>query len=282
MKCLFVGKFHSNSTNISQVEAMRRQGVEVEEFDLRKRKQSKLNSRLMEQVDGGKYDFVLISKGAGVAPTVCRAIAEKTTLVVWYMDPLNCNWNQKTIDRLKAAHVAAIALRGPYNAAKELVDNAVHIHEGFDTAVDSPHGTHRVYNVTFIGNMDAHRSKMLEGVDYTPISAHGKKHAMAVSQSKINLNFVRNNSGCSDRVYKVLAAGGFLLTEGWPELERDFVPGRDLVVFRGKDDMLRKIDYYLRTDDVREAIARNGLRAVQRYSRDNWAERILEEVRKCQ
>ena len=41
-------------------------------------------------------------------------------------------------------------------------------------------------------------------------SAYGSDHARAVSSSKINLNFC-TDSGASDRVYKIMAAGGFFI-----------------------------------------------------------------------
>ncbi len=100
MNCLFVGKFHDQSTNISQQQALERQGVEVDRFELARPDGAEMNLNLATQ--GPHYDFVLISKGHKIDPLVCQSVADQgTVVVVWYMDPLNSNWNQQMIGRVK-------------------------------------------------------------------------------------------------------------------------------------------------------------------------------------
>ena len=101
-------------------------------------------------------------------------------------------------------------------------------------------------------------------------------HNFAFADSKINLNFVDGNSGCSDRVYKILAARGFLLTQPWPRMEIDFKNEKDLVVFHTVGELKKLIEYYLANSEQRNNIAQNGYETVQKFSRDNWAKKILE------
>jgi|APSaa5957512535_1039671.scaffolds.fasta_scaffold191398_1 spore maturation protein CgeB len=105
--------------------------------------------------------------------------------------------------------------------------------------------------------------------------AYGTDHAIAVARSKINLNFVANNSGCSDRAYKILAAGGFLLSEDWPGRALDFVDGQDLVIFCGLNDLNRKIHFYLEHENKRMVIAGQGMKSVQRFTRVEFARKII-------
>jgi len=83
--------------------------------------------------------------------------------------------------------------------------------------------------------------------------------------SKINLNFTIPNiiDGTPLRVLDILACGGFCLTSGRPDLGRHFQDGHDLVVFEGREDLLKKADYYLSHEDERLCIAQNGQRLIQ-------------------
>lgn len=78
--------------------------------------------------------------------------------------------------------------------------------------------------------------------------------------SKINLNFTIRNirTGIPLRVWDILGAGGFLLTNFQVELPDFFQQGRDMVYFQDLDDCKRKAEYYLSHEDERMTIAKNG------------------------
>jgi len=86
-------------------------------------------------------------------------------------------------------------------------------------------------------------------------------------QSKINLNFTIKNirSGIPLRIWDVLGAGGFLVTNFQAEIPQYFENGKDLVYFDSIDDMSRKVEYYLIHEDERMQIARNGYKKVKKY-----------------
>ena len=104
--------------------------------------------------------------------------------------------------------------------------------------------------------------------------AYGTDHAKAVSMSRININ-VSTSGGASDRIFKVLAAGGFLLTSDWVGRDKLFEDGKHLVVFKDKNDLQEKISYYLSNENKRDEIAKNGNAQVQKYNRDEWAKQIV-------
>lgn len=93
-------------------------------------------------------------------------------------------------------------------------------------------------------------------------------------QAKINLNFTIPNikSGIPLRVWDVLGAGGFLLTNYQAELPYYFKEGEDLVCFDGVEDLVEKAGYYLVHEEKRRQIAENGYRKVKEYH--NYRERI--------
>lgn len=87
------------------------------------------------------------------------------------------------------------------------------------------------------------------------------------NRSKINLNFTIRNirSGIPLRVWDILGAGGFCITNYQQELGLYFENGKDIVYFEDKNDLMNKIKYYLTHDEERKQIARNGCEKVRRF-----------------
>lgn len=92
--------------------------------------------------------------------------------------------------------------------------------------------------------------------------------AIITNQSKISLVF---SKGCGSnlmqikgRVFESPAYRVCTFIEDTPGLERFFIPGKEVVVFHDKRDLIEKMHYYLSHDDEREAIAEAGYQRVQR------------------
>ena len=102
--------------------------------------------------------------------------------------------------------------------------------------------------------------------------------------SKINLNITSRSidSGIPQRVFDIMASGGFVLTNYQPELEEYFEIGKDLEVFHDLDELMEKVDYYLAHEEARIRIAMNGYRKVrEKYSytilATEWVKQVLAE-----
>jgi len=95
-------------------------------------------------------------------------------------------------------------------------------------------------------------------------------------RSKICLNLhIDKHDIVNNRCFEIMARRGFMLCDDKPQLHELFNVGEDLVVYKSEDDLLEKIDYYLKNETERERIARNGLEAVQKYGVDALATFIL-------
>ena len=83
--------------------------------------------------------------------------------------------------------------------------------------------------------------------------------------SRINLNMTNRpiSSGIPQRVYDIMGAGGFLLSNYQPELAEYFEIGEELVVYESQRDLLEKIAYYLAHEEERRKIAARGRRAIK-------------------
>lgn len=78
--------------------------------------------------------------------------------------------------------------------------------------------------------------------------------------SKINLNMTARTirSGLPQRIFDIMAAGGFVLSNYQAEIPEYFIPGTDLVLYESIPDLLEKIGYYLSHEEERLLIAKNG------------------------
>lgn len=85
--------------------------------------------------------------------------------------------------------------------------------------------------------------------------------------SKINLQITARTieTGLSQRVWDVLSAGGFLLMNYQEELFDYFEPGNDLDFFGSEDELIDKITFYLKNDDIRKQAAQRGKEKVTKY-----------------
>lgn len=98
--------------------------------------------------------------------------------------------------------------------------------------------------------------------------------------SKINLNFTIRNirSGIPLRVWDILAAGGFCITNFQPELVMCFKNGEDLVWFEDEADLVRKVRYYIEHDEERRRIAKNGQKKVRELHNYDARLEVIEGV----
>ncbi len=98
----------------------------------------------------------------------------------------------------------------------------------------------------------------------------GAKYDYEVSNiyrgNKINLNITLHciEKGVSQRIFDVMAAGGFMMSNYQEELEELFVPGEEIVLYHNMQELEELVDYYLAHDEEREKIARKGQDKVLR------------------
>lgn len=279
MKVLFIAVFSDTSTNNAQSRGLKKAGCEVIEYNYRVRASHIGAARDQEIIDTCRLerpDFVLFSKCNGVNARVIEECNKLSKTVMWYMDPL-ANFDNELAEKIKRCTHTFCALTLPYQEAQKYSDKVHFLHEGFDSAVNYPVDVPYKHDVSFIGNLRGERGRYQRKYGFHNYTrAYGKEHSIAVAETKINLNFTEG--GTSDRTYKVLASKGFLLTQPWERMEKDFMDGRDLVTFSNEFEFEYKIKYYLNNEEERKAIAENGYRIVQNFNRDNWAVRLLKEI----
>jgi len=116
-----------------------------------------------------------------------------------------------------------------------------------------------------------------------------ERHAILCQTSLINLGLDANpklDGSFSARIYRIMAAGGLYLstnTKGLSDFFKLNAPGeeitadQELVVFYDKPDLIKKMDFLLENDDIRESIAKNGQKVV--LAKHTFVHRIDELLR---
>ena len=267
IKVLFFGDFSENSTNISQANAFEKNGCIVSRFDFRRQ-------RVLYEDEG--YDLIFYSKCNELGIDAIQKYKGKKCL--WYMDPMNGNYNDSLKAKFPLVDFITFALYDPWTNSQHYATPAFLIEEGFDPDVDYETDEDYITNAGFIGNLyNKNRQDHFKEAGFSLLKCSREQHRHVVAQTRINLNFT--DGGTSDRAYKIMAAGGFLLSQTWPGCP--FVDGVHFVSFNGTEELSRYIRYYLKNDIEREAIAVAGETAVQEFSRTQWAKRILKIYHKC-
>ena len=118
------------------------------------------------------------------------------------------------------------------------------------------------YPVSIYTNSNTHD---LVKIDYRGSVDYWTQMPKVFHGSKINLNFTIPNikTGIPLRVWDVLGAGGFLMTNYQPELELYFDLEKDLVVFESRQELVKKAAYYLEHEKERQKIACSGYQKVK-------------------
>jgi spore maturation protein CgeB len=158
-------------------------------------------------------------------------------------------------------------------------------------------GVAKTYDVTFVGQPHGSRRRTAAYLWHNGVGlqtyGQGWKNGRITQEemirvfnaSRINLNLsnsswnihslFRGRQQIKGRNFEIPGCGGFLLTNAIEGLDRFYIPGKEVAVFSGKRDLLRKIKYYLEHEQERETIARNG---YERTIREHTYERRLRDL----
>ncbi len=163
---------------------------------------------------------------------------------------------------------------------------------GMNCSLFRPLDLEKKYDVSFVGRPNASRADyvgfLLEKKvkinvwgdgwqNYPKIASAYSGNASAddlvriTNQSKINLSFTQGGYGkmqMKGRVFEISACRGFSLVENFETYADYFKKGKELVMFKDKDELLSLIYYYLKHEKERENIASAAhLRTLRDYNK---------------
>ena len=285
MKIIYVAVFTETSTNTPQATAFERLGHDVIRYDFKEKFKEFSDSTTLRDDDlintcvSENPDLLLFSKGVGIDINVIITCRDICSVALWYMDPM-INIDQELRQKITQASSVFYTAPAVYRQLKDQNPQSYLIHEGYDPKIHKFYDKiDKVYDTSFLGYLKEHRRQYYESYNFNCFTdKYNTDHCKIVNKTRINLNFTNNKEGTSDRAYKIMGAGGFLLTEPWEGLETDFTPQEDLVIFNNETEFKDKIEYYLKHWEERKHIARNGYDKVQAFTVENWAKFIVERT----
>ena len=123
------------------------------------------------------------------------------------------------------------------------------------------------------------------GSDTSQLPVENLGHAKSLTEmpvifheSKININTTSKaiRTGLPLRIFDILSAGGFVLSNYQSEIPELFTPGQDLAVYTSMEEMVELCHYYLEHESIRREIAEQGRRTLmERYSMEAVLSRML-------
>lgn len=87
-------------------------------------------------------------------------------------------------------------------------------------------------------------------------------HVFRCSRVNLNISLRSIRSGIPLRAFDIIGAGGFLLSNYQADFADCFTAGEDYDFYEDEADLLRKLDYYLSHDSVRQEMAANAHRKL--------------------
>jgi spore maturation protein CgeB len=148
------------------------------------------------------------------------------------------------------------------------------------------------YPVSFVGAAHGDRKQRIaelqaHGIDVTCFGHGWSSGSVAaedipriVRESVISLNFANAYKGLNQvkaRTFEVPGAGGFLLTETAIGLERAYCADQEIAIFSDREELVRKIRYFLAHPTERDTMARAGfLRTHSEHTYDARMKELLD------
>ena len=93
-------------------------------------------------------------------------------------------------------------------------------------------------------------------------------------QIAINLSQFSLSRYSSDRLFRALGSGAFVLSHRYPDIDQDFVEGEHLAAWAALDELERQIGRYLDAPAERQRIAQQGCELV--HAKHTWSARTPE------
>jgi len=194
---------------------------------------------------------------------------------------LSLNWHVEWAKNFDYVYIAQKEYIPAFKAAGN--KNVFWLPLGCDPEIHCVGSLNKIYDVGFVGsinNIQTRRIELLKKIQANYPLAYRRCFWKEMSEFFAHSKIVFNNAIKNDlnmRLFEVLSAGSFLLTDmthgnGQAEM---FYDGSELGIY-DDENILAKIEYYLKHDDERETIAKRGQQIVHKaHTYANRMEELL-------
>jgi spore maturation protein CgeB len=273
------------------------------------------NARILERAEQLDIEVLLTVKGSFITAETLRALRARGTYCVNFYPDVLFGHVGSSVDLLSLFDlvVTTKSYHLPYLADRIGEGRRAFVHHGYCPSAHSrrhlPADVTYRWDISHIGNPSPHKldhlvalaeafpdrsfavmgNRWAAAAAGTALERHvtgapvlGDYFARAIEQSRINLGIHYGPVGAdgwedltSTRTFEIPAVGGFMLHVDNDEVRALYEPGREVVLFSGKAELIDKVGYYLEHEDERRAIAQAGHeRCVPAYSLTTRAREI--------
>lgn len=158
---------------------------------------------------------------------------------------------------------------------------------GVDTSVFYPMDLPIKRDIVFVGkeyNAFQERSKKLDLLKRVYEDRFEKtggvffeECAKEYANSRIAFNYCSAGE-INMRIFEVLACKKLLITNNVPNIHELFKDGEHLVIYNNDEELINKINYYLKNNEERKRIALNGYKEVKKHTYLKRAMEILKII----
>lgn len=115
-----------------------------------------------------------------------------------------------------------------------------------------------------------------ESIVPNPLFLQPEQESMAYRSCKIAINLSHFDYGrySSDRIFRMMGSGAFCLSHNYEGIENDFKIKKHLDIWNNVDELISKIDFYIKNEYLRELIAKNGTEYIRNLC--TWSDRMNE------
>ena len=258
------------------------------------------NAQMIKASSQKKYDILFIEKGLSIRPATLKKIKANQPdikIISYFLDDIkvrtsNSYYYRKSL-QLYNFHFTMNKWNVEELKAKG-VENVFHFNNAFSTHAHHPVEVTKEERleygceVAFVGTYEQQRVDHIRYLADNGISVkvwgwsrsanetnmeHPKiimmnkhvyddEYCKVVCSSLINLCFLRkvNRDTQTTRTFEIPAIGGFMLAERTEDHLRLFEEGKEAAFFSSKEELLKKVQYYLEHDEERKFVAANGLK----------------------
>ena len=283
----FKNKYPRNKYNI----------IHIDEYALHKKK--KIDDFLVKYVEDNKPNYIVFSLlgKSHLNPefdTIAKLRSMGSKVIIMWPDVFP-SWGIGEIRQLN--EMSAVDLHvcwGNEKNIEESIDNLIWLWAPQDETLYYPTDEKKI-DVSFLGSIryierqDYLKYLIINGVEILIDGGQREKgltpskYAQLMRNSKISLNFPAGPDGadqCKGRVWEILASKSLLFERKNNQTKHFLNPSEHYVEYDDKDDLIKKIKYFLDNDEERCYIIENGFKKYKEsYSSDIFWENIFKRLK---
>lgn len=248
--------------------------------------------------NGNKIDFAIIPRIGHIIEQVQKLKAKGVKVYMYNTDVRGSmesyaqEFGKELIDTMRECDMVYTAMDFEVEMFKANGIKAKHLMQGCFPKVDfCDRATDFKHNVLFVGSIGAFheqtckRTSVLRAIDKAVgvhvAEAWGKEGAWLYAHSKITIGsdaYGDLGTGPSVRMFQVLAAGGFLLTNHMLGMDRYFEVGKEFDTYESPEDAVNKVKWWLCHPEERQKIADYGQdKCLNLYDYKNRMQEIVND-----